>query len=571
MNHPLWATREFRWLVGIGVLAVSGLLVLVFEVMPLARQKPPVETQPLEKIEAAELEAAKDATPVGESGPGYRLLVDLVNQLGPDALQASTQRLPYSSFYQDTPGTRGTIVTVTGLLGDFKPIALDEKIGSIDVVHRAYIIEPSGTEGYIVDLIEAPQWREERLLVTVKGIFLRLATYEGKYGTVTAPLLIARKLELTPRRYEPTNLSAKAGLVAMVILGGALLLLTFFISRAAHARRLPQIRRQHWTGRARPEPWKASLGLESSAFHAQPAWQAPAAPRWKWIPSPPRARLRGAGKARGTRREDLSDLSRRQQRLVILATCASGVVLLGLAAYSVYLRLRPSHTTIGFTEAVSTLYAGASTARSEITPLEERLAMEGAKPQPEDHEVLRHGLDKLQDSAEKLQAAFDKVGKAKLELAPADLRAASAKILQVKCWVLDAEDLLAGLNSGTTMSGYQVPFRTTARRWRERVAAFESGSAPGAQAPPSATGKPAPETVAAVRSPDARARAEELARSLEESKAELAKLEEYLKAGLAREDLTAEELPELAELQKESALVEQQIAKATKLARETQP
>jgi hypothetical protein len=74
-----------------------------------------------------------------------------------------------------------------------------------------------------------------------------------------------------------------------------------------------------------------------------------------------------------------------------------------------------------------------------------------------------------------------------------------------------------------------------------------------------------------VSSPDARTRAEELARSLEESKAELAKLEEYLKAGLAREDLTAEELPELAELHKESALVEQQIAKATKLARGDQP
>ena len=98
MKQPLWAKREFQWLLVTVILAVAVLLVLVFEIQPLFRGKPPGEAlRPVEKpaslpadpLLAAALEEVKDSTPVSETGPGHRALLAYLARLSPEALGGS--------------------------------------------------------------------------------------------------------------------------------------------------------------------------------------------------------------------------------------------------------------------------------------------------------------------------------------------------------------------------------------------------------------------------------------------------------------------------------------------------
>ena len=92
---------------------------------------------------------------------------------------------------------RGQPVRVTGLFLKSAPIRLDTAIGGVEWVYRTYLCSSDGNEGYVFDLLEPPGDLEpRRTVVSVEGVFFKMATYEGARGPVKAPLFLGRSLRL---------------------------------------------------------------------------------------------------------------------------------------------------------------------------------------------------------------------------------------------------------------------------------------------------------------------------------------------------------------------------------------
>lgn len=241
---PTWATREFRRLLLVGVMGCAVIGVLVFDIAPKFSQKPtravkapgpdayvpqasaPGEVRPV-KYEGV-LAKVKDGTPIDDQEEAYQYLVRALARTEPAVLSKEARSVDYPYFTKLTDELRGQSTKILALFLQSNPIRVDAAPGGVNFIHRTYLMDLSGNEGYVVDLLEPPGDLEARTLVGMDAVFLKLGTYESKRGTVQAPLFVGKSLRVVKERLAAASpvsglsggaVMAAGAVVMLVILG----------------------------------------------------------------------------------------------------------------------------------------------------------------------------------------------------------------------------------------------------------------------------------------------------------------------------------------------------------------
>jgi hypothetical protein len=177
----------------------------------------------------------------------------------------------------------------------------------------------------------------------------------------------------------------------------------------------------------------------------------------------------------------------------------------------------------------------AALAHGEILDTESKAWKKGAPLEPGDFERLRGPLQVLEENAERLAEILEATYQKERGAGTQRTSEMAPKLLEVKLWVLDAADLVDSEKDASLPPGFHIPLHAALdalHRSQEELAQLErtKGEIQGrGAAERERTGK----------------RLLELKSALEATKDKLSKLEEYVKKGLARDDLTPEQLPDL--------------------------
>jgi hypothetical protein len=200
---------------------------------------PPGEAQASEPIPVATprridtlfegaLVGARDGQDFAET-PSYRRLLELVARFEDQELRDQARReLDMADAIAHPDAWRGEIVRVRGLVAGLQAVRLSYPIGERQDCYRAIVTEADGSEGVVVDFLEAPPEVElRRDVVEVEGVFYRTVRYENLRDTVVeAPYLIARR----PRLLDQDALPRRTILdhLSKILIGAAVL---FFVVR----------------------------------------------------------------------------------------------------------------------------------------------------------------------------------------------------------------------------------------------------------------------------------------------------------------------------------------------------
>lgn len=258
-----WETREFRWLVLILIMAAAALVVLLFEIIPLMEERARRDTArvehgidavlPAERIaidpndarRTGMLAGVEDGTEIEHSSPQYRALVAYLRAAAPEAIAKEAAPVEHPLFTIAAESLRGRAVRITALYLDSFAIALDTKIGDIEFVYRAFLVDPSGNEGYVVDYIAPLPAIERRAPVETEALFFRLGTYEGKRGPKASPHFVGRELRVLPEAPaallgdDSSTWYIGATFALCLLLLTAWFFLQWHLTRRARRRRLP--------------------------------------------------------------------------------------------------------------------------------------------------------------------------------------------------------------------------------------------------------------------------------------------------------------------------------------------
>jgi hypothetical protein len=173
------------------------------------------------------LAQAKDGSSLDEQDVPYQYLVRTLARMEPGHLAKEAKSVDYAYFSKLPGELRGQTVKILAMFLQSNPIRVDGAPGGVNFIHRTYLMDLSGDEGYIVDLLEAPGELEPRTLVGLDGVFLKLGTYESKRGLVQAPLFIGKSLRVVKERVAAGPVAglsggglAAAGAVAMLVILG---------------------------------------------------------------------------------------------------------------------------------------------------------------------------------------------------------------------------------------------------------------------------------------------------------------------------------------------------------------
>jgi len=121
---------------------------------------------------------------------------------------------------------RGQTVKILALFLQSNPIRIDAAPGGVQFIHRTYLSDLSGSEGFVVDLLEPPGELATRTLVGMEAVFFKLGTYEGKKGPVQAPLFLGKSLRTVKERMAEGPVASMSG---GVMIGVALATLVVMI------------------------------------------------------------------------------------------------------------------------------------------------------------------------------------------------------------------------------------------------------------------------------------------------------------------------------------------------------
>jgi hypothetical protein len=238
---PTWATKEFRRLLIVGIMGCAVIGVLVFDIAPKFTQKPTRAVkaqdpnafvpQPAAPGVAREvkfegvLEKVKDGTSIDDQDEAYQYLLRYLARAEVAHLNKEAKAVDYSYYSKLPAELRGQTVKILALFLQSNPIRVDAAPGGVKFIHRTYLSDLSGNEGFVVDLVEPPGELESRTLVAMDAVFLKLGTYEGKKGSVQAPLFMGKSLQVRKERMaaDPVaNLSGGAlagvGIVMMLVI-----------------------------------------------------------------------------------------------------------------------------------------------------------------------------------------------------------------------------------------------------------------------------------------------------------------------------------------------------------------
>lgn len=238
-------------------MAVSTLAVYIFEIAPMLRgggapDRPlrvpgPGNYVPKTAAAANEpktvefdgmLEKAKDSTPIKETDEPYNYLVRHVAKTDTEVLGKQAKRVDYALFSRIPSELRGQTARVMAMFVYSDPIRLHHAPGGVEWVYRTYLVDVSGTEGYVIDLIDKPPEIERRALVMTDAIFLKLGTYDGQRGPVQAPFLVGKALRPVKEVVKADSIDVGVVIVAVLAVVASAVF-TVWIIRGARIRTKP--------------------------------------------------------------------------------------------------------------------------------------------------------------------------------------------------------------------------------------------------------------------------------------------------------------------------------------------
>lgn len=248
LHVPFWATPSFKWLVIGVVMSLSVMVVFVFEIIPKLNNRMKRPTAALEPLPAGTrqirfdgvLDKAHDGTPIDTTEEPYVRLVRHLETTSPEDLDKGAKEYAYGHFAQSPDRLRGETVKVIAILGDSYPLRLDKPIEGKEWIYHTVVVDLSGAEGYVFDLIDYDPATNPlpklppRQLVQVEGIFLKNATYpavdaNGKDITRTAPFFVGKRL--VPFQEKSAAAGTNLNMLVIALAGVSVILVTFLSVR----------------------------------------------------------------------------------------------------------------------------------------------------------------------------------------------------------------------------------------------------------------------------------------------------------------------------------------------------
>jgi hypothetical protein len=147
------------------------------------------------------LSNVQDHTPLNDelvSEQGYQEVLDYLKNTKPQELKESGNHLDYNDYFTDPKKFRGEIMSLSGLIIQTDQIRLSKPVSAdTNFIYRTFLVDPSGTEGYVIDLVKKPDnFTLRRDLVKTKGVFYKIVSYESRKGKVKeVPLFLGIQLE----------------------------------------------------------------------------------------------------------------------------------------------------------------------------------------------------------------------------------------------------------------------------------------------------------------------------------------------------------------------------------------
>jgi hypothetical protein len=243
---PFWATRNFRLLLGAGLMGLAVMGVMVFQIGPALNQRPVRQKQadpnafvpkPVVAGEAREvkyegvLDRVKDGSSIDDQEQPYQYLIRALSRMEPAHLSKDAKSVDYGYYSKMPVEMRGETVKILALFLQSNPIRVDGAPGGVQFIHRTYLSDLSGAEGYVVDLLEPPGELASRTLVGLDAVFFKLGTYEGKKGPVQAPLFVGKSLRTVKERMAGGPVANLSGGVILGVAVALLFLMIFLTSR----------------------------------------------------------------------------------------------------------------------------------------------------------------------------------------------------------------------------------------------------------------------------------------------------------------------------------------------------
>ena len=244
---PYWATKGFRRFILAVVMVPSVLAVLIFQIGPALNERPERQKKEVSnafvpkpraegdvvKYEGV-LDKVKDGTSIDDQDTSYQYLIRSLSRMDAAQLAKDAKSVEYKYYSKMPVEMRGETVKILALFLQSNPIRVDAAPGGVKFIHRTYLSDLSGAEGYVVDLLEPPGDLASRTLVGMEAVFLKLGTYEGRKGSVQAPLFIGKSLRTVKERMADGGPVTLGGGAILGIAVGALalmLVLTSFMFR----------------------------------------------------------------------------------------------------------------------------------------------------------------------------------------------------------------------------------------------------------------------------------------------------------------------------------------------------
>jgi len=242
---PFWATKDFRRFLLVGVMGLAVVGVVIVDIAPRLTARPtreekhdpnafvPQARKPGEagvvKFEGV-LEKAKDGTSIDDQDEPYQYLIRSLSRMDAALVAKDSKSVEYKYYSKMPVEMRGETVKILALFLQSNPIRVDAAPGGVKFIHRTYLSDLSGAEGYVVDLLEPPGELAKRTVVGMDAVFLKLGTYEGKNGSVQAPLFLGKSLRIVKEKMADSSAANLSNGVILGIAGGAMVLMLVLTS-----------------------------------------------------------------------------------------------------------------------------------------------------------------------------------------------------------------------------------------------------------------------------------------------------------------------------------------------------
>ena len=279
----------------------------------------------------------------------------------------------------------------------------------------------------------------------------------------------------------------------------------------------------------------------TSATGATPAARKAAGPTRRVVPPPPNPK---------------SLAMRRRILIGIAVTC---FILMALIALRLYIKLTtlPTGIDINVAAEMQVHIDRAKVAQQEIFNIEQKVWKEKAALTPEDLKAIQDRRKALEEAHKGLddlqQLVIDKVDNGRSSL---EVREMGLKLLSIKLWILDADDVVEKPAAPEGPGGFFIPLYTTIDVWRSAQREVQNISKTRGE-------------ILQRNDADEKKRSRDTIENsfgvLTRAAQAFSDLDDYVRKGLAREDLTSDLLPDLATIQDEAALVGQTIRMARDL------